>query len=126
MIKSQINYWLDEIKSVAYIHSLTKKHKDMSQWQRSKLKALLSVAFLFIASIASAFTIDYYNKDSQKYTMEVRSNGSTQKVEFSASTSSAASIQTSASEVEIKTSCGWVKVKNGAKVIIKDGCIKVQ
>lgn len=90
-----------------------------------KLKTLLSAAFLLIATIASAFTVDYYNKDSQKYTMEVRSNGSTQKVEFSASTSGAASIQTSASEVEIKTSCGWVKVKNGAKITIKDGCIKV-
>ncbi len=91
-----------------------------------KLKTLFSAAFLMIASIASAFTIDYYNKDSQKHVMEVKSNGSTQKVEFSASTTGATSIQTSASEVEIKTSCGWVKVKNGAKVHIKDGCITVQ
>ena len=28
-----------------------------------KLKALLSVAFLLVTTIASAFTIDYYNKD---------------------------------------------------------------
>lgn len=92
-----------------------------------KLKtAFLSMAFLLVVNIASAFTIDYYNKDSQKYTMEVKSNGSTQKVEFNASTSGATSIQTSASEVEIKTSCGWVKVKNGAKITIKDGCIKVE
>ena len=90
-----------------------------------KLKSILSAALLFCSTIASAFTIDYYNKDSQKHTMEVKSNGSTQKVEFSASTTGATSIQTSASEVEIKTSCGWVKVKNGAKVTIKDGCITV-
>ncbi len=89
------------------------------------MKTLLSVAFMLVASIASAFTIDYYNKDSKKHVMEVRSNGSTQKVEFSASTTGATSIQTSASEVEIKTDCGWVKVKNGAKVTIKDGCIKI-
>jgi hypothetical protein len=89
-------------------------------------KLFLSAAFLLVTTIASAFTIDYYNKDSQKYTMEVKSNGSTQKVEFSASTTGATSIQTSASEVEIKTSCGWVKVKNGAKITIKDGCIKVE
>jgi len=88
-------------------------------------KTLLSLALLFAVNIASAFTIDYYNKDSQKYTMEVKSNGSTQKVEFSASTTSAASIQTSASEVEIKTSCGWVKVKDRSKITIKDGCIKI-
>ena len=90
-----------------------------------KLKTLLSVALLFVASIASAFTIDYYNKDSKNYKMEVKSNGSTQTVEFNSSTSGATSIQTSASEVEIKTECGWVKVKNGAKVTIKDGCITV-
>lgn len=92
-----------------------------------KFKAfILSMAFVLVSSIASAFTIDYYNKDSKNYTMEVRSNGSTQKVEFTSSTTGAASIQTSASEVEINTSCGWVKVKNGQKVVIKDGCITVQ
>ncbi len=90
-----------------------------------KLKTLLSVALLSVASIASAFTIDYYNKDSKNHKMEVKSNGSTQTVEFSSSTTGATSIQTSASEVEINTSCGWVKVKNGAKVTIKDGCITV-
>lgn len=91
-----------------------------------KIKSVLLAAFLLVTTIASAFTINYYNKDSQKYTMEVKSNGSTQKVEFSASTSGATSIQTSASEVEIKTACGWVKVKNGAKISIKDGCIKIE
>lgn len=86
----------------------------------------MSVAFLLVANIASAFTIRYYNNDSKKHTMEVRSNGTTQKIEFSASTTSSASVQTSASEVEIKTECGWVKVKDGAKVSIKNGCIKVE
>ncbi len=86
----------------------------------------LTLGFLLMANIASAFTIRYYNKDSQKYVMEVRSNGSTQKVEFSGSTTSSASIQTSASEVEIKTSCGWVKVKDSSKIVIKDGCITIE
>ena len=91
-----------------------------------KLSTLvLSMAFLLVSTIASAFTIDYYNKDSKNHVMEVRSNGSTQKVEFTSSTTGATSIQTSASEVEINTSCGWVKVKNGAKITIKDGCITV-
>ena len=89
-------------------------------------KLLLSVAFLLVVNLASAFTIKYYNKDSKNHTMEVRSNGSTQKVEFNSSTSGSTSIQTSASEVEIKTSCGWVKVKDGAKISIKDGCIKIE
>jgi hypothetical protein len=91
-----------------------------------KLKTAFTAAFLLITTISSAFTISYYNKDSKKYTMEVKSNGSTQTVEFNSSTSGSTSIQTSASEVEIKTSCGWVKVKNGAKITIKDGCIKIE
>lgn len=92
-----------------------------------KLKmAFLSVAFLLLANVAGAFTIRYYNKDSEKYTMEVRSNGSTQKIEFSGSTTGSASVQTSASEVEIKTECGWVKVKDGQKIIVKDGCITIE
>ena len=91
-----------------------------------KLKMLfLSLGFIFLANIASAYTIRYYNKDSKSHTMEVRSNGSTQKIEFNSSTTSSASVQTSASEVEIKTSCGWVKVKDGAKITIKDGCITI-
>lgn len=86
----------------------------------------LSLAFIFLANVANAFTIKYYNKDSKNHTMEVKSNGSTQKVEFRSSTSGSTSIQTSASVVEIKTSCGWIKVKDGAKVTIKDGCITVE
>lgn len=86
---------------------------------------LLSLAFIFLANVASAFTIKYYNKDSKNYTMEVKSNGSTQEVDFRSSTSGSTSIQTSASVVKINTSCGWVEVKDGSKVTIKDGCITV-
>lgn len=92
-----------------------------------KIKMIfITLALFLVANIASAFTVKYSNKDSKKYVMEVKSNGSTQKVEFNSSTTGSASIQTSASEVEIKTSCGWVKVKNSAKITIKDGCIKVE
>jgi hypothetical protein len=89
-------------------------------------KILLSVAFLLVANLASAWTVRYYNNDSKKHTMEVRSNGTTQKIEFGASTTSSTSVQTSASEIEIKTECGWVKVKDGAKISIKNGCIKIE
>lgn len=91
-----------------------------------KLKLFLSLAFLLIVQVASAFTVRYYNQDSKSYSMEVRSNGSTQKIEFNSSTTSSTSVQTSASEVEIKTECGWVKVKDGAKITIKNGCIKIE
>jgi phosphoribosylformylglycinamidine (FGAM) synthase-like amidotransferase family enzyme len=92
-----------------------------------KLKTIiLSAAFLLVANLASAFTIRYYNNDSKNHTMEVRSNGSTQKIEFTSSTTGSTSVQTSASEIEIRTECGWVKVKDGAKISIKNGCIKIE
>jgi hypothetical protein len=92
-----------------------------------KLKIIyLSTLMLLLVNVAEAFTIKYYNKDSKKYKMEVKSNGSTQVIEFSSSTSSSATVQTSASVVEIKTACGWVKVEKDAKIIIKDGCIKIE
>jgi len=91
-----------------------------------KLKKIFLVfALVLVANIASAFTVRYYNKDSKKHTMEVRSNGSTQKIEFNSSSTSSATVQTSASEVEIKTECGWIKVKDGAKITIQNGCIKI-
>lgn len=90
-----------------------------------KLKTIFFVVCLLITTLANAFTIHYYNKDSKNYKMEVKSQGSTQSVEFTSSTTGDTSIQTSADEVQIKTSCGWVTVKNGARITIKDGCITV-
>ncbi len=86
---------------------------------------VLTLVSLFVFNLASAYTIQYHNKDSKKYVMEVRANGSTTKIEFNASTTGSTSVQTSASEIEIKTECGWVKVKNGAKITIEKGCIKI-
>lgn len=86
---------------------------------------LLTLAFFFIVNIAGAFSVRYYNKDSQKHKMEVKVNGSTKTIEFSASTTSTASVQTSNSVIEVKTKCGWVKLENGDKITIKDGCIKI-
>jgi hypothetical protein len=92
-----------------------------------KLKMLfLSIGFIFLANVASAFTVKYYNKDSKKHVMEVKTNGSTTKIEFNSSTSGATSVQTSASVIEVKTACGWVKVKDGDKIVIKDGCITIE
>jgi hypothetical protein len=86
----------------------------------------MTLVLVALVSVANAFTIRYYNNDSKNYKLEVRSNGSTQVIEFTSSTTGSASVQTSASEVEIKTECGWVKVKNDAKITIKNGCIKIE
>lgn len=89
------------------------------------MKTIILSALLFAATIASAFSVPYSNKDSKTYKWEVKLNGTTRTIEFKSGTSGTASIGMSASKVEIKTECGWVKVEDGDKVIIKDGCLKI-
>lgn len=91
-----------------------------------KLKMMIFAAMLlFISTLASAYSVPYYNKDSKDYTFEVKINGSTREITFKASTSGTASCPPGADYAEIKSSCGWIKVKNGQKVQIKDGCVTI-
>ncbi|TNE54025.1 MAG: hypothetical protein EP338_09035 [Bacteroidetes bacterium] len=92
-----------------------------------KKKAIvLLAAFMLVSGLASAFSVKYYNKDSKNHKMEVKINGSTRSIEFRSSTSGTASVGINASKIEVKTACGWVTLKDGDKIVIKDGCIKVE
>ena len=91
---------------------------------KAKIMLLAAVLFLF-GEIASAYSVPYYNRDSKTYTFEVKINGSTREITFKGSTSGTAHCPPTADEAEIKSDCGWIKVKNGQKVEIKDGCIKI-
>ena len=95
-----------------------------SQKMKTKLILMFTAMFLTV-SVACAYSIRYYNKDSKSYEMEVKVNGSTKKIEFKGSTTSTASVQTTSDKVEIKTNCGWVEVKDKSKITIKDGCITI-
>lgn len=85
----------------------------------------LTLALMCISTFASAFSVPYSNKDSKTYTFEVKINGSVREITFKASTTGTANCPPMADDCEIKSSCGWVKVKNGQKVVIKDGCLKI-
>ena len=80
---------------------------------------------LFVTSMASAYSVLYYNKDSKSYTFDVKLKGNTKKITFKGSTSGTAHCPPTANIAEIKSECGWVEVKNGQKVVIKDGCLKI-
>lgn len=86
---------------------------------------LLTFALTMVSTLASAFSVPYYNKDSKTYTFEVKINGSVREITFNGSTSGTAHCPPMADDCEIKSACGWVKVKNGQKVIIKDGCLTI-
>lgn len=91
-----------------------------------KLKFMTFAAMLlFVVSMASAYSVPYYNKDSKTYTFEVKINGSTREITFKGSTSGTAHCPPTANVAEIKSDCGWVEVKSGQKVVIKDGCLKI-
>jgi hypothetical protein len=91
-----------------------------------KYKLITTIALLFISTIASAaVTISYYNKDSKDYKWTVTMDGTTKEVVFDGSKTSAVTVQGSGKLCIIETPCGKVEVKDGAKIEIKDGCIKV-
>ena len=89
-------------------------------------KVILSMTLvaMFGVNAFGAIYIKYYNKDSQKHTMTVKMDGSTKSVTFNGSTSGAATVQGSGTKGVIQTKCGDVEISDGAKIEIKDGCIK--
>lgn len=89
-------------------------------------KIILTLSIAAVACNAfGAVTIKYYNRDSKSYKMVVKMDGSTKDVTFDASKTSTVTIQGGSTSCFIETSCGKVEVKDGVKVEIKDGCIKV-
>ena len=78
----------------------------------------------FTINAFSAVTIHYYNKDSKSHTFKVKIDGSYKEVTFDGSKTSDVTIQGGATECIIYTDCGEVTIKAGAKIEIKDGCIK--
>lgn len=93
-----------------------------------KKRFFLTIAalLLVVSIIEAAVTIRYENKDSKTHKMEVKIAGSSRTVEFGSSRTASVTIQGGSSECIIKTSCGEVKVKDGDRIVIKDGCIKVE
>lgn len=94
-------------------------------------KALILAAFacmpiFFTPTISEAKVyISYYNKDSQTHTFKVRMGGTDKEVEFGNSRTASVTIQGGGDVCVIETKCGKIEVKDGAKVEIKDGCIKI-
>lgn len=90
------------------------------------LASLAIAPFLFAPSEAEAKVyIQYYNKDSQSHKFKVRIGGMDKEVEFDSSRTSSVTIQGGGDVCVIETKCGKIEVKDGAKVEIKDGCIKI-
>jgi hypothetical protein len=89
-------------------------------------KLILSASLLMLAAqgFCSVF-IQYENKDSKAYTMKVRIDGTDKEVKFD-NAAAAVTIQGGNKTCVIETPCGKIEVKDGAKVYIKDGCIKMK
>ena len=89
-------------------------------------KLILSAALLaFTCNAFCSVYIKYENKDSKSYTFKVRIGGMDKEVTFDNATS-AVTIQGGDDKCVIETNCGKQEIKNDSKVIIKDGCLKVE
>lgn len=77
-----------------------------------------------VAATYAGTTLRYYNKDSKDHEFKVTTCGNHTEVKFSHSTTSSVTIQ-GCSDAVIMTEKGEVKVKDGDKVIISDGVVKV-
>ena len=91
-----------------------------------KAKAVLFALLMLGTTIAQAFSVQYYNRDSKKYTWEIKVNGNLREITFNASTSGTANSPSSGDKCEIKCECGWVEIQKGQKIEIKDGCITIK
>lgn len=85
----------------------------------------MTAALLMCVNAYAAVTIRYYNKDSVDHKFSVKMNGSTKSVEFGKSRTATTTIQGSDKSAKIMTKCGEVTVEDGARIEIKDGCIKI-
>lgn len=85
----------------------------------------MMVGLVLCANAVAAVSIRYYNKDSVDHKFSVKMNGSTKSVEFGKSRTATTTIQGSDTSAKIMTKCGEVTVNDGAKIEIKDGCIKI-
>ena len=86
---------------------------------------LVAACALFAGNAFCSVIINYTSKDAKSQKMNVTIDGNKQIIEFAANTTSPAIMQGTATECTIETSCGKVKVKDGAKIEVKDGCIKI-
>lgn len=94
-------------------------------------KALILAAFAFAplfftpTEAEAKVYIQYYNKDSETHKFKVRIGGTDTEVEFGNSRTTAVTIQGGGDVCVIETKCGKIEVKDGAKIEIKNGCIKI-
>lgn len=89
-------------------------------------KLILAIGLLGVFGINTfaAVTINYFNRDSQVWTWKVKIDGLTKEIVFNGSTTAAITIQGSGKKATVQTKCGEVEVSDGAKIEIKDGCLK--
>jgi hypothetical protein len=95
---------------------------------QNQMKKSILTAFFCLLMVMQSFayvTISYYNKDSKSYKWKVTMDGNIKEVSFDGSKTSTVTVQGSGKVCIIETECGKIEVKDGAKIEIKDGCIKV-
>jgi hypothetical protein len=86
---------------------------------------LMSILLLAATNMFGAITIRYYNKDAKELIIKFTLDGNKKEVKFDASKTSSVTIQSSSTKCYLETTCGRLEIKDGDKIEIKDGCIKI-
>lgn len=88
---------------------------------------ILLVFLAFFSTMASASVyIRYYNKDAKDYKFSVNIGGQMKTVDFGSSRSASVVIAGSGDTCIINSLCGAITIKNNTKIVIENGCIKIQ
>ena len=86
---------------------------------------IFATCFITTSSYSSVY-IRYYNKDAKDYKFSVNIGGTMKTVDFGSSRSASVVIAGTGSECIINSLCGQMKIATNSKIIIEDGCIKIQ
>ncbi len=93
---------------------------------KKRILFVITISLLFISStVFAGVTLRYYNKDSGSHSFRVKICGSSSSVTFGGSRTASTTIQ-GCSNATIYSNCGSVSVRNGDRVEIRNGCVKVQ
>jgi hypothetical protein len=93
------------------------------------MKILVLVAFSligFMASVKAQISFTYDNLDNQSYTFKLRNGSERTAVTFEPGLNKEMVIQAAESTVYIASKCPEVPIKNGARVEIAQGCLRLK
>ncbi len=81
---------------------------------------------IMICSVSAQIRFSYDNQDNQSYTFKMRIGNERRAHTFEAVTQKEVTIETTESTIYIASKCPEVPVKNGTRLEIAEGCLRIK